>query len=113
VRRFRSFVSAWFTVMRINQVENRESSRKSLEGLQEGLLNRVLGVFPIVRDVFSNSEEFAIVSLYELLESRYISILSGMDEIQIIGSQRLPCELCQVCRHIRSSLWRTTALGGN
>jgi hypothetical protein len=64
-----------------------------LEGLQEGLLDRVLGVFAIVRDVFRYSQEFAIVSPHELLESRYISILGGMDEIQISPYYCLPREL--------------------
>src|SRR5215470_359754 len=73
-----------------------------LEGLQERLLNRVLRVFPIVCDVFRNSEEFAIVSLHEFLESRYIATLSGMDKIQI-PCPCLRCELCRVCRHIRST----------
>jgi len=50
-----------------------------LEGLQEGLLNRVFGIFPVMRDVLGESEQFAIVSLYELLESSDIPILAGMD----------------------------------
>jgi hypothetical protein len=41
-----------------------------LEGFHEAILNRVLGILPIVGDVLSNSEEFAIVSSYELLEGR-------------------------------------------
>jgi hypothetical protein len=73
-----------------------------LEGLQEGLLNRVFGIFPIMRDVLGDSEEFAIVSLYQLLESSNIPILAGMDEIQVIACRRPPCELCRVCSHIRS-----------
>jgi hypothetical protein len=52
-----------------------------LEGLQKGLLNRVLGILRVVRDALSDSEKFAIVSLYELLESSNISILAGMDKI--------------------------------
>jgi hypothetical protein len=35
-----------------------------LEGLQEGFLNRVFGIFPVMRDVLSDPKEFAIVSLY-------------------------------------------------
>jgi hypothetical protein len=50
-----------------------------LEGLQKGLLNRVLGIFPVMRDTLSDSEKFAIVSLYELLEGGNIPILAGMD----------------------------------
>ena len=76
MRRFRSFMSAWFTVMRISHVENLRifpEFAQVLEGLQEGLLNRVLGIFPIMRDVFSNSKEFAIVSLYELLRKQHTS----------------------------------------
>jgi hypothetical protein len=53
-----------------------------LERRHEALLNRVLGIFPIVGDVLSNSGEIAIVTPCELLESRYISILSGMDKLQ-------------------------------
>jgi hypothetical protein len=63
-----------------------------LVGLQESILNRVLGVFPIVRDVLSNTEQLAIVSCYELLECRYITILSGVDKLQIIARHCLPCE---------------------
>jgi len=65
------------------------------EGLQEGLLNRVLSVFAIMCDVFGYSEEFTVVSLHEFLESRYISILSGADEIEIIPCPSLSCELCR------------------
>ncbi len=43
------------------------------------LLNCVLRIFPVVRDALSNSEEFAIVSPYELLESGNIPILGGVD----------------------------------
>ena len=53
-----------------------------LERRHEALLNGVLGIFPIVGDVLSNSGEIAIVTPCELLESRYISILSGMDKLQ-------------------------------
>jgi hypothetical protein len=52
-----------------------------LESLQEGFLDRVLRVFAIVRNMFRNSQEFAIVTVHEFLEGRYISTLSGMDEI--------------------------------
>jgi hypothetical protein len=52
-----------------------------LEGLKKGLLNCVLGIFPVMRDAVSDSEKFAIVSLYELLESGNITILAGVDKI--------------------------------
>ena len=68
----------------------------------EALLNRVLGILPIVSDVLSNSEEIAIVPPYELLESRYISILSGMDTLQILACHCRPCEFCPDCSHIHS-----------
>jgi hypothetical protein len=55
-----------------------------LEGLQESFLNRVLRIFPVMRNALSNSEKSAIVSLYELLESRNIPILAGVDKVQII-----------------------------
>jgi hypothetical protein len=73
-----------------------------LEGLQKGFLNRVLGIFSVMRDVVGDSEKFAIVSLYELFESSYIPILAGMDKIQVIVCRRPRCELCRVCSHIRS-----------
>ena len=86
-RCFRSFISDWFTVMR-NQ-PGREFGISSevtqvLVSLQEGFLNRVLGVFPVMRDALSDSEKFAIVSLYELLESSNVPVLAGMDKIQVI-----------------------------
>jgi len=74
-----------------------------LEGLQKGLLNRVLGIFSVMRDVVGDSKKFAIVSLHELFESSNISILAGMDKIQVIVCHRSRCELCRVCSHIRSS----------
>ena len=73
-----------------------------LQGLHEALLNRVLGIFPIVGDVVSNSQEFAIVSPYELPKSRYVSILRGMDKVQIVACHSRPCESCRVCSHIHS-----------
>jgi hypothetical protein len=63
-----------------------------LVGLQESILNRVLGVFPIVRDVLSNAKKLAIISCYQLLECRYITILSGVDKLQIIAEHCLLCE---------------------
>ena len=54
-----------------------------LEGLQEGFLNRVFGIFPVMRDVLGDPKEFAIVSLYQLLESSNIAILAGVDKIQV------------------------------
>jgi hypothetical protein len=37
-----------------------------------------------MRHALSNSEKFAIVSLYELLESGNIPIFGGVDKIQVI-----------------------------
>ena len=53
-------------------------------------------------DVLSNSEKIAIVPPYELLESRYISILSGMDKLQIVACHCRSCEFCRICSHIHS-----------
>ena len=55
-----------------------------LEGLTKGLLHRVLRVFPVMRDAVGDSEEFVIVSLYELFESGNIPILGGIDKIHVI-----------------------------
>jgi hypothetical protein len=74
-----------------------------LEGLQKGFLNRVLGIFGVMRDIVGDSEKFAIVSLYELLEGRNIPILAGMDKIQVIVCHCPRCELCRRWSHIRSS----------
>jgi hypothetical protein len=73
-----------------------------LEGLQKGLLDRVLGIFGVMRDVVGDSKKFPIVSLYELLESSYITILAGMDKIQVIVCHCSHCELCRVWSHIGS-----------
>ena len=53
-----------------------------------------------MRDALSDSEKFAIVSLYELLESGNISILAGMDKIQIIACHCCHHEFCRVSCHI-------------
>jgi len=50
----------------------------------------------------SNSEKFAIVSAYELLESGNIPILGGVDKIQVIVCHFPHCELCRVYSHIRA-----------
>src|SRR6266704_4914205 len=64
-----------------------------------------------MRDMLSNSEEFAIVSPYELLESRYISILGGMGKVQVIACHWPHRELCRVrSQYSFKSLWRATAL---
>src|SRR4029077_20929985 len=52
-----------------------------------------------MRDALGNSKKFAIVSVYELLESSHIPILAGMNEIQVVGGYRPHFELCCVCRH--------------
>jgi hypothetical protein len=72
-----------------------------LEGLQEALLNHILGIFSIARDVFSNSEEFAIVSPYDLLKGRQIPILGGMDKVEIV-CRCSSFEFCRVVSHIHS-----------
>jgi hypothetical protein len=64
-----------------------------------------------MRDALSYAEEFAIVFLYQLLESGYIPILAGMDKIQVIACYCPHFELYGVCRHIGlSRLNGTTAL---
>ena len=65
-----------------------------LEGLEKGFLNRVLGIFPVMRDAVSDSEEFAIVALYEFLESGNIPILAGLDKIELIICLCSYSELC-------------------
>jgi hypothetical protein len=84
-----------------------------LEGLQKGLLNHVLGIFPVVRDAVSDSEEFAIVSRYKLLEGSNIPILAGMDKIQVIACHCSHCELYRVCSHIGSRRFREHQLCGS
>jgi hypothetical protein len=65
-----------------------------LVGLQEGFLNHVLGIFPVMRDTVSDSEKFAIVSLHELLKSGNIPILARLDKIQVIICLCSCAELC-------------------
>jgi len=48
----------------------------------------------------SNSEKFAIVSPYELLESGNIPILGGVDKSHVAACIFGYVELCQVVRHI-------------
>jgi hypothetical protein len=69
--------------MRISQVENFEilpELAQVLKGFQEGFLNYVFGVFPVVSKVLSDSKEFAVVSLHRFLKGRDISTLAGMDQ---------------------------------
>jgi hypothetical protein len=54
--------------------------RQVLEGLKKGLLDHILGILCVMRYALSDSEELAIISLYELLESRHVAILGGMDK---------------------------------
>jgi hypothetical protein len=68
-----------------------------LKGFQQGFLNRVFGIFPVMRDGLSDSEKSAIVSLYELLESASISLLASVDKVQVVASS----ELCRACVHNR------------
>src|ERR1700685_4196051 len=49
-----------------------------------------------MRDALSDSEKFAIVSLYELFESGNISIFAGMDKIQVVACRCCHRELCRV-----------------
>jgi hypothetical protein len=67
-----------------------------LEGLHEALLNGVLGILPIVGDVLSNSEEFAIVPPYESLEGKYVSTPNGMDKGEIVACDAGPCGFWRV-----------------
>ena len=67
---------------------------KILERFQEGFLDRVFGVLPVMRDILRDSEKSAAVSLYELLEGRDIALLARVDKLQI-GVYRFPhYELC-------------------
>jgi hypothetical protein len=62
-------------------------------------------------DVLGDPKEFAIVSLYQLLESSDIPIFAGMDKIQVIVCYCCHRELCRVCSHNwLKALWRTSAL---
>ena len=70
------------------------------EGLQERFLDCILRVFAVVRNVFRNPKESAVITLHEFLEGRYISTLSGVDEIQVIPDHRALNGLCQVRVHI-------------
>jgi len=47
------------------------------------MLNRVFGIFRVMQDVLGDSEKFAVVSLYELLESSNIPILASVDKLQV------------------------------
>jgi len=79
-----------------------------LKRLKEGFLNRVLGIFRVMRDALSDSKKFAIVSLYELLESGNIPILAGVDKIQVAACLYPHFGLCWVWSHIRSSRFGNT-----
>jgi hypothetical protein len=62
-------------------------------------------------DVLGDPKEFAIVSLYQLLESSNIPVFAGVDEIQVIACHCCHRELCRVCSHNwLKALWRTSAL---
>jgi hypothetical protein len=50
-----------------------------LKGVQDGFLNHVLGVFPVVREMVNNSKELPVVSLYEFIKGSDISTFTGMD----------------------------------
>ena len=59
-----------------------------LVGLQEGFLNHVLGILTVMRDALSDSEQFAVVSLHQLLESGNIPILASLDKIETVAGYR-------------------------
>jgi hypothetical protein len=84
-----------------------------LEGLKKGLLNRVLGIFPVMRDVLGDSKEFAIVPLYEFLEGSNIPVLAGMDQLQVIACSGTHCELSRGCSHIHSPRFGEQSLCGS
>jgi hypothetical protein len=71
-----------------------------LEGTQERFLDRVFGIFSVMRDGLRGSEKSAVVSLYELLESGKIPFLGSVDKIQVIACHLPHYELCRVCSHI-------------
>jgi hypothetical protein len=78
--------------------------------LQDSFLNRILRIFPVMRDALGDAKKFAIVSLYELLESSNIRILAGVDKIEIIVCACPYFELCCVCRHFRSVVFEEQPL---
>jgi hypothetical protein len=47
---------------------------------QEGLLDYVLGIFPVVHEVMRDSKKSAVVSVYKFLEGADISTLAGMNQ---------------------------------
>jgi hypothetical protein len=53
-----------------------------------------------MRDVLGDPKEFAIVSLYQLLKSSDITILAGMDKLQVITCRCCHRELCRIVSHI-------------
>jgi len=70
------------------------------EGLQEDFLDCILRVFAVVRNVFRNPKEFAVITLHEFFKGRYISTLRGVDEIQVSPDHRALDELCDTRVHI-------------
>src|SRR5580692_6583778 len=66
-----------------------------------------------MRDALSDSEKFAIVSLYELLESGNIPILARLDKIQVIICLCSYSELCRLCSHNRSMRFGEQQLWGS
>jgi len=65
-----------------------------LVSLQEGLLNRVLRIFTVMRNALSDSEEYAVVSLHQLLESGHIAMLARLDKTEVIICLCSCSELC-------------------
>src|SRR5580693_4370077 len=55
-----------------------------------------------MRNALSNSEKFAVVSLYQLLEGRNVSIFAGVDKIKVVARRFPHCELCRVSIHIHA-----------
>jgi hypothetical protein len=84
-----------------------------LEGLHKSLLHHILGIFTVVGYMLSDSEESAIVSAHQLLESGSVSFLAGMDQFEIIDYRGRVLGLCAVFSHIRFPLSPMTCPSSN
>jgi hypothetical protein len=73
-----------------------------LQGLHEAFLDRVLGFFPIVGDVVSNSQEFAIVSPSSCSKADTSPFCVAWTRFRSSPAHGRPCESCRVCSHIHS-----------
>jgi hypothetical protein len=56
-------------------------------------LDSILGIFPVAGDGLRDSQKFAVVSLYELLESVSIPSLASVDKIQVVACYPPRCGL--------------------